>query len=203
MSIARIDGYVDPRFSKRVLQQHGAFLLNGTDPYEVEITDKDSAVVRGKDKAVYPDIIGEFRFYAEHIIRFYGADGSLIQDFPAKELFWVELAEIQPTQFYIDEEKLSAVESFIRRPEDAVIPLVKLEERYLACDGHTRLYAAYRKGFRKVRGFLTEPDDYLTVFAGEAKKRGIYQAEDMECLVHEAYVVKWHRYCEDFFREME
>lgn len=42
MNIKRIDTYDDPRFSKEVLLQHGAFLVDGL-PYEVEIVSESEA----------------------------------------------------------------------------------------------------------------------------------------------------------------
>ena len=50
MDIQRIDNYTDTRFSKTVLEQHGAYLIDG-DPYEIEITGSSEATVRGKDPA--------------------------------------------------------------------------------------------------------------------------------------------------------
>lgn len=37
--VNRINTYTDSRFSKKVLNQHGAFLI-GDEPYEVEIVSK-------------------------------------------------------------------------------------------------------------------------------------------------------------------
>ena len=48
MDIQRIDDYTDRRFSKTVLNQHGAYLVDN-EPYQVEITDAASAVLYGND----------------------------------------------------------------------------------------------------------------------------------------------------------
>jgi hypothetical protein len=45
--IVRIDSYDDTRFSQMVLNQHGAYLIDG-EPYEVEIIDNITAIVMGK-----------------------------------------------------------------------------------------------------------------------------------------------------------
>ena len=66
--IQRIDRYDDERFSQNVLYQHGAFLVNGK-PYEIEVIDRSSAVVRGEDTSLYSELIDMFRFYAGHITR--------------------------------------------------------------------------------------------------------------------------------------
>ena len=56
MEIKRINTYRDPRFSQTVLNQHGCFLADG-EPYEVEIISHYEAIIRGREEAVYPEII--------------------------------------------------------------------------------------------------------------------------------------------------
>lgn len=111
--IQRVNSYDDPRFSQKVLCQHGAFLVNG-EPYEVEILNRDSAVIRGTRPELYRGVVEDFRFFAGHISRFYNSTGELVQEFAPVELFSVKLDDIQPSQFYVDEEKLAAVRQFVR-----------------------------------------------------------------------------------------
>ena len=74
--VNRINTYTDSRFSKKVLNQHGAFLI-GDEPYEVEIVSKTDAIIRGKNPNFYESVIENFRFYAEHITNFsYGRIGK-------------------------------------------------------------------------------------------------------------------------------
>lgn len=164
MEIERINTYHDSRFREKVLRQHGCFLADGF-PCEVEITGEETAVIRlgelSESGEAYQELIEAFRFYAEHITRFLNERGELIAEFPPLELFPVKLAEIQPSQFFVDEEKLQAVETFLSAGEEIKIPLVRYGERYLSCDGHTRLYLAAQKGFSTVRGFLTEENEVL------------------------------------------
>ena len=105
MEITRIDSYTDSRFSETVLNQHGAYIV-GHEPYQVEIISPDSARVFGKDPAVYKTLIEEFRFHSPQIIRFYDGNSSLITAYPAPDVFSVPLDSIQPSQFFVDEEKL-------------------------------------------------------------------------------------------------
>ncbi len=70
MDIQRINTYDDPRFLRKVLYQHGYFLVDGK-PYEVEITSDNSAVAQGEDGAVFPKLIDEFRFLRRRL-RFFG-----------------------------------------------------------------------------------------------------------------------------------
>ena len=108
MDIQRIDNYTDTRFSKNVLEPHGAYLIDG-DPYEIEITGSSEATVRGKDPAAYAELIEEFRFHAPHITRFFDEAGSLLAEYPVPEIIEVEIDRIQPSQFFVDEEKLAAI----------------------------------------------------------------------------------------------
>ena len=83
----------------------GAFLV-GDDPYEVESVSKTDAIIRGKNSNFYEAVIDEFRFYAEHITNFWDETNNLVKTYPAVELsLKIPMAEIQPSQFYVDEIK--------------------------------------------------------------------------------------------------
>ena len=90
MDITRIDSYDDGRFSKTVLNQHGAYLVDN-EPYQVEIINSISAVIRGNNPAVYNTLIEEFRFHAPHIVKFYDESAKLITEYPIPKLLfsWV------------------------------------------------------------------------------------------------------------------
>lgn len=46
MEVKRIDSYSDDRFAQKVLNQHGAFLVDGTYPCEFEIINEDTAIIK-------------------------------------------------------------------------------------------------------------------------------------------------------------
>lgn len=85
MDIKRIDSYEDERFRKKVLKQHGAFEVDDL-LYEVEIISDYEAVVRGDSKYI-KEIIEEFRFYAEHISKFYDDNEKCIAEYPKVKIF--------------------------------------------------------------------------------------------------------------------
>lgn len=199
MEIQRVNSYTDPRFSKEVLAQHGAFLVEGS-PISLRVISKSEALISGQ-AAYFPAAIKEFRFYAGHICTFYDEKGGLVAEYPPVELFDVALEEIQPSQFYVDREKVEQVVSFIHSGEDVVIPLLSYEGRWLSLDGHSRMYAAQRLGIKKVKGFFSEAGDYIFAFAKEAQQRGIHTPMDLELLEHDDYCIKWHKFCDDFFAE--
>ena len=198
MNIKRIDNYTDNRFSKSVLNQHGAYLIDN-DPYQVEITDLSSAMVCGKKPAVFKVLIEEFRFHAPHIFRFYDTSARLIAEYPAPALFDLPLESVQPSQFYVDEEKLRAVQMFIGSAEDIVVQVIPYGDRFISLDGHTRLYLAVQKGFTTVKAVESETDDYIWTFVHEAERRNILHPRDMVLLPHAQYEIQWYRYCDDVF----
>lgn len=207
MNIQRINSYTDDRFTPEILRQHGAFLIDGKYPCGFEIVDDRSAKMYYHDymdKAEVEEILDEFRFYTGHITRFYTPEGDLLKEYESVKLFDLPLQQIQPSQFYVDQEKLAAVGSFIKREEDIVIPVMEYEGRYVSEDGHTRLYLAHRRGYARVRAFLEEEDiGYIPDFVKEARSRGIYHVGDMAELSHEEYEEKWNRFCDAFFAGLE
>lgn len=202
MDIRRIDNYRDPRFSQAVLNQHGAYLVDG-EPYELEITGPDRAVVRGGNRDAFPELIEAFRFHAPHIIRYSDERGSLLACFPEPERIDLPITRIQPSQFYVDREKLAAVETFLSGWKDVIIQVLPWEDRYIALDGHTRLFWAARQGIEHVYAVLSETDDWVWTFVNEARARGIYQPGDMKLLDHEEYEILWDRYCDAVFAGKE
>lgn len=198
MDIARIDSYTDSRFSKNVLNQHGAYLVDN-EPYQIEITDSNSAVIQGKDPAVYKPLIEEFRFHAPHIIKFYDKGSKLIAKYSIPNLLDIPLESIQPSQFFVDEDKLKAVRTFIGKAEDIVVQVMPYGDRYISLDGHTRLYFAVRNGFVTVKAVESETDDWVWPFVHEAERRNILCPRDMILLPHEQYEIQWNQYCDEVF----
>ncbi len=202
MDIQRINSYDDRRFSQRVLYQHGCFLVDGK-PYEIEITSEKEAVVRGEDTSVFTELIDGFRFFTPHITVFYDRTGGLIKRFPDNPPFCVPLDLIQPSQFYVDLDKVRAVGSFISSPEDIIIQVLPFEGKYISLDGHTRLYYAVTQGWSYVRAVAEESDDWVFRFVEEAKKRNVTSPCDLIPLDHGEYEVKWNGFCDDFFANQE
>lgn len=202
MEIKRIDTYQDARFSRRALLQHGCFLADGT-PCEVEIISDSEAVIRGAEPACRGPVIESFRFYTPHITRFYDENHSIVREYPKAELLTVRLDRIQPSQFYVDQDKIRAVGSFIREADDIIIQVLPCGEGYISLDGHTRLYYAVMQGWEHVRAVAETADDWVYKFAEEAKRRNVYAPADLMPVSHEEYVEKWNRFCDRFFAEAD
>ena len=200
MEITRINTYEDNRFSQKALLQHGCFLLDGN-PYEVEIISVYEAVIRGENQAAYAEIIEELRFYTPHITRFYNIDGQSVKEYPRVQLLILCLDQIQPSQFFVDEDKIATISSFIHKPQDIIIQVLPNEDRFISLDGHTRLYYAVMKGWECVRAVVESSDDWVYQFVTEAQKRGIYTPKDMTLVIHIEYEEKWNHFCDKFFAE--
>lgn len=201
--IQRINSYEDDRFDKDILNQHGAFIVDEKYKCSFKIINKDSAIILFDKEIDVFQLMDEFRFYSEHIINFYGEDMELIKAFPPINIFNIDIKDIQPSQFFVDMDKVKAIESFIKCEEDIIISLAKIKDSFISLDGHTRLYYAVSKGYSKVKGYLTGPGDYLEGFVEEARKRKVYSPYDLELISHEEYEIKWDKFCDDFFSERE
>lgn len=200
MNITRINSYDDARFSKRALLQHGCFLAEEA-PCEVEIISDDEAIVQGRNEKAYPEVIEEFRFYAPHITHFFDVQGSLLKEYPAVQLLNIPLEQIQPSQFYVDEDKIAAVSSFIRKPGDIIIQVLPYQGRFISLDGHTRLYYAVMMGWNSVRAVVDIAGEYIYGFVEEAQKRNIHSPKDIKLLSHIEYEEKWNRFCDAYFAD--
>lgn len=198
MDIQRINDYTDKRFSPEVLKQHGAFVVNGKYPCAFKIIGENTAEVEYHDYSEIAPIIEQFRFYTEHITIFQDKNGSILAELPEVKTFEADIDLIQPSQFYVDEDKIMAVSSFLTKGSDIVVPVMARDGRYISLDGHTRLYYAYTQGWKTVRVFEAEVNDYVLEFVKEAVKRGITYVKDMELLTHVDYEIKWNKFCDDF-----
>lgn len=204
MSIIRINTYADPRFSADAMQQHGCYLV-GDIPCEVRILSDDSATVSGCPADMLPALIDAFRFNAPHITRFVDERSALLAELPPVTIFPIALADVQPSQFFVDEEKLAAVRSFIAAPEDVIIPVIAhptQPRRFISLDGHTRLFLAAQEGWRHVRAVMDTPDDVLLAFAAEAARRGVRTPADLTLLPHADYEEQWNRFCDTFIASL-
>lgn len=198
MNIKRIDGYGDSRFTQKVLYQHGCFLVD-EEPYEVEIISDKEAIIRGKDQNKFQSIIDEFLFYTPHIYIFYDENNRRVKEYPAVHIFDVNLKDIQPSQFYVDKDKVEAIQTFVKSSDDIVIQVMKDQQRYISLDGHTRLYYASMMGFEKVKAIIADSDDYIYDFTLEAIRRGVQTPHDLMVLNHEDYEKKWYGFSDDYF----
>ena len=199
--IQRINEYDDIRFPREVLIEHGAFLIDDKYKCSFKITSKNTATVEFDKEINIEEVIDEFRFYAEHITKFYDINNKIIKSFPSINIFKIDIEDIQPSQFYVDKNKVESVSSFITNSNDIIVPLDKINDELVSLDGHTRLHLATKRGYKQVYGFYTLAEDYIRDFVLEAKRRNILTPYNLELLTHEEYEKKWYRFCNEFFKK--
>lgn len=197
----RIDDYKNLDINQNICNQHGVFRMNDNTLATVEIISQDSAVIQLENNECLNELIEEFRFYAEHITHFYNKKLELLKEFPHKNLIEIDIFELQPSQFFVNEDKVNAVSSFVNSSKDVVIPIIKKDEMIIVLDGHTRLYAASMKGIKTVFVFDTETDQYIYDFVEEAQRRNIKNVSDLKRLSHEDYEKEWYSYCDNYFKD--
>lgn len=200
--IQRINEYDDIRFPREVLIEHGAFLIDDKYKCSFKITSKNTATVEFDKEINIEEVIDEFRFYAEHITKFYDINNKIIKSFPSINIFKINIEDIQPSQFYVDKNKVESVSSFITNSNDIIVPLAKINDELVSLDGHTRLHLATKRGYKQVYGFYTLAEDYIRDFVLEAKRRNILTPYDLKLLTHEEYEKKWYTFCNDFFENL-
>ena len=163
MEIKRITEYNNSLFSEIVLKQRGAFLID-EEPYEIEIISSDSALVRGKNRENFKKLIEYFRYYSPHINNFFDENNKKIISFEKKPVLILEVDKIQPSQFYIDEDKVNAIKSFIKNSKDIIIQVVKSDDGYICVDGHTRLFIAFLNNFKTFYHFIYNRIHHFFIF---------------------------------------
>lgn len=202
MKIQRIDTYSDTRFSQKVLYQHGCFLIDNS-PYEIEIISDFEAIIRGNDERLYIPLIEEFRFYTPHITKFYNIRGKLIKKYPLPQILNIPIEQIQPSQFYVDQDKITAIRNFIHTPYDIIIQVMPYKDRYISLDGHTRLYYAVLNNWNIIRAIIDTTDETALQFAQEAQSRNIYSPKDIMLVSHREYQEKWNHFCDDYLKKYD
>lgn len=124
--------------------------------------------------------------------------------------FMMKLDEIQPSQLFINSEKLSLVmKTFDVNPRSIEpIPVKKIGEQIIFVDGHTRAFAAFLKGMPEVKVYWEEDEldwDAYEVCVDWCKKEGINTIADLKerVIPSKEYQVLWLDRCEKMQRELE
>ena len=202
MKVIRADASNTDIFSEYELD-FGAccfFTEDRTRKYFFEIKGRQ-ATLFADTKQYIPQVLEEFLFYSGFVTTIKDKSGDILLARAETKSFLMEIQKIQPSQFYISEEKLKSCKKWIKCPEDVYIPIVFRDGQAISLDGHTRMRAAMDLGYTHVYTYLDEYDNYIFCFVDEAIKRQINSISDMEIVCDEDYKIKWHKYCDDFFKK--
>ena len=115
------------------------------------------------------------------------------------------LRDLQPSQFYISEKKLRAVESWLDAADLSnfePIPVKLLDGRPVMTDGHTRAVAALRAGLVSVPLVWDEdelPWDLYRACVAACREQAIESPGDLlpRIISEEEYREKWDKWCEN------
>ena len=127
------------------------------------------------------------------------------------EIAKLKLKDLQPSQFYISEAKLKAVECWLN-PENLSgfqpIPVKLLDGKPVMTDGHTRAVAALRAGLTAVPLVWDEDDldwDMYRECVKACLKRNILSPADLLAMIipEEDYREKWDTWCDAMQAEIE
>ena len=127
------------------------------------------------------------------------------------EINELKLSDLQPSQFYISQIKLEAVESRLN-PADLSgfepIPVKLLDGRPVMTDGHTRAAAALRAGLKSIPLVWDEDEldwDMYRACVKVCREQGITSCTDLlqRIIPEEEYRIKWDQWCDMMQAETE
>ena len=117
----------------------------------------------------------------------------------------LKLKDLQPSQFFISEDKLKAVRSWFDPSDLSVfepIPVKLLDGTLVMTDGHTRAVAALQSGVDSVPLAWDTDDLDLDMYrrcVEECRNRGVFSPQDLvsRILSAEDYSEKWDKWCDE------
>lgn len=121
-------------------------------------------------------------------------------------VFRIDINEITPEQLTVDKVKLDRVNSWIERPEDIIVSCVKIGNKIVSIDGHSRLVAAYNKGFEYVYAYM-EPDigniQFYETCMRWCEEQGIFTIKDLSdrVVTPEEHERLWINRCQTYLKE--
>lgn len=115
------------------------------------------------------------------------------------------LLDIQPSQFYLSEEKLGRIMIWFNSDDLSnfePLPIKLLNGNVIFTDGHTRAYAAYRAGCTHVPLVWDEDEldwNLYQICVDACLERGIRSVAELSdrILTAAEYEQKWNRWCDE------
>ncbi len=124
--------------------------------------------------------------------------------------FEIELSKIQPSQLYISKQKLAKVKEKFN-PKDLttleVIPIKEIEKKIIYIDGHTRAFAAYQAGYKKIPVVWEDEEldwEIYKICVKWCKADGIYSIDDLRYRVvnQKDYEILWYKRCDELHKKL-
>lgn len=165
--------------------------------YEFDIH-KNQALIITNDIKYIENAIDEFRKYNFNITTFYTKDKCFYKSFDEVFTFKLPINIIQPSQFFINEDKLLNIENNLDF-DDITLPVAIINDEYVLLDGHTRLYYLYLNNIKMVNVYIDSYDSYIKDFIYIAKENNIFNIEKLTKLNNEDYEKYWIGFCNSYF----
>ena len=121
----------------------------------------------------------------------------------------VNIKNLQPTQLYLSEKKLKAIQNLYQSAETFNINPVSVlafGDCFLITDGHHRAYQALLLGQDTISAEFDRDggDELYHLYAQACEKRKIYSVLDLKnhILPQDEYEAKWYNWCDGFNQAM-
>ena len=185
-----------------------SFLLFSSDEedplrYDFEIINHHQAILHTEAMSCPELVIDEFLFYSGFISHIETVDGRIIYHQPKKKIISLEISKIQPSQLYINEKKLDRLLTWIKSPEEVIIPVIRRGTQWVSVDGHTRLKAAQLLGFKQIYVYVDEFEPYIDDFIQFCQQDKKFTIYDLPVISNEDYQIQWCLFCDQYFQQKE
>ena len=117
----------------------------------------------------------------------------------------VNITDLHPTQLYLSENKLQAIQMLyqsVEKPNIDPISVLSFKNRLLITDGHHRAYQALLEGRDTISAEWDKDggDELYHLYAQACEKRKICSVLDLKnhILPQDEYEAKWYNWCDGF-----
>ena len=117
----------------------------------------------------------------------------------------VNITDLYPTQLYLSENKLQAIQMLyqsVEKPNIDPISVLSFKNRLLITDGHHRAYQALLEGRDTISAEFDRDggDELYHLYVQACEERKIYSVLDLKnhILAQDEYEAKWYNWCDGF-----
>ena len=167
--------------------------------YDFEILNHHEAIVYSDELECPKKVIEEFLFYSGFISQIRNEKQEIIYHQQPKHIMKLEIDKIQPSQLYINEEKLRRLLTWVKEPKDIIVPVIYDGNQYVLIDGHTRLKVAELLGFERVYAYMDEWEESIEDFVHFCHEEDKYTISDLPIISKNDYQMKWCDFCKNYF----
>ena len=122
----------------------------------------------------------------------------------------VNITDLHPTQLYLSEKKLQAIQMLYQSVEKPIIDPISVltfGDYLLITDGHHRAYQALLEGRDTISAEFDRDggDELYHLYAQACEERKIYSVMDLKnhILPQDEYEAKWYNWCDGFNQAVE